>query len=247
MDFKRSKQNSGPSTTNQTPVTSKFLQPELSDEGNFASLNSSLTKNLYEKPNPGHLDLRSSNEATQKSLQASTQHSLSLKQSFFNRSEAKLREFNEAEANHSGNSSLKSTLRTDFKQFLKEFEENDTNCIRDRRKCSKSLNDFNELGKSKSLGFIKSVQNNFFELEADLAQDVENENLDLMIPRLRWCAFCKAEVMTQVEYVNNSKTFWSAVGIFLSGGFLGCFLIPYMSNSCKGARLVCHSCGRMVT
>lgn len=246
MDSKRSNKDSARSTTYQTPVTNRFLQPELSDEANIASLNTSVTKNPFDKSNPNHLDVRSSNEGFGRSLQASTQHSLNLKQSFFNKSEAKIKELNDPEACNSGNSSLKSTLKTDLKHFLKELEENEPEVVRDRRKNSKSLSDLNEIRRNKSIGFIKSVQTPFNELEADLAQDVENEALDLMIPRLRWCAFCKAEVMTEVEFVNNSKTFWSAVGIFLSGGFLGCFLLPYMSNSCKGARLICHSCGRAV-
>ena len=86
-------------------------------------------------------------------------------------------------------------MRTDLKQFLEQFEENDPNCIRDRRKKSRSLTDLNKVGVRKSI-----AMNN-------LAQDVESETLDLMILRLRWCAFCKAEVMIQVEFVNNSKTF----------------------------------------
>jgi hypothetical protein len=69
---------------------------------------------------------------------------------------------------------------------------------------------------------------------------------DLRVPQLKWCAGCAAEVMTQVEYVNNEKTFWTSVGIFLSGGVFGCFLLPYMMNSCKGARLVCHRCKRVI-
>ena len=246
MDSKRSNKDSARSTTYQTPVTSRFLQPELSDEANIASLNTSITKHLYDKANPHHLDFRSSNEAFGKSFQASTQHSLNLKQSFFNKSEAKIKELDGPEGSLPGQSSLKSTLRTDLKHFLKELDEGEPEGPRDRRKNSKSMSDLNVIGRGRSIGFIKSSQTPFNELEADLAQDVENEALDLMIPRLRWCAFCKAEVMTEVEFVNNSKTFWSAVGIFLSGGFLGCFLLPYMSNSCKGARLICHSCGRVV-
>ena len=67
---------------------------------------------------------------------------------------------------------------------------------------------------------------------------------DIEIPHLRWCAACKAEVMTRVVHVNDSKTFWSAVGIFLAGGVFGCFLLPYVTNTCKGVRLICHKCER---
>jgi hypothetical protein len=66
------------------------------------------------------------------------------------------------------------------------------------------------------------------------------------VPRLAWCAFCGGERMTLVKYVNDSKTFWSSIGIFLSGGIFGCFLLPYMTNSCKGIQTVCSQCGRTV-
>ena len=68
----------------------------------------------------------------------------------------------------------------------------------------------------------------------------------LEIPRLIWCAACRAEKMTQVRYVNDSKTFWSSIGIFLSGGVFGCFMLPYILNSCKGVEVLCGSCGRIV-
>lgn len=66
------------------------------------------------------------------------------------------------------------------------------------------------------------------------------------IPTLMWCANCKGEMATGVVYVNNSKTFWSSVGIFLSGGVLGCFLLPYCTNYCKSVQVVCTKCGRVV-
>lgn len=86
-----------------------------------------------------------------------------------------------------------------------------------------------------------------------IAIDIEDEyefsthsRKSLEIPRLIWCAACKAEKTTQVRYVNDSKTFWSSVGIFLSGGVFGCFMLPYMLNSCKGVEVLCGSCGRIV-
>lgn len=64
------------------------------------------------------------------------------------------------------------------------------------------------------------------------------------IPQLRYCAFCQAEVASEIEYVNDAKTFWSSVGIFMMGGVFGCFLLPYMVNSCKERRLKCRKCKR---
>jgi hypothetical protein len=67
------------------------------------------------------------------------------------------------------------------------------------------------------------------------------------IPTLRWCAYCKKETMTDLEFRNTAKTFWSAVGIFLLGGVLGCFLIPYSMNRCKDTKFVCHVCKHEVS
>ena len=67
------------------------------------------------------------------------------------------------------------------------------------------------------------------------------------IPTLLWCAYCKGEMTTVVRYVSNSNTFLSSVGIFVSGGILGCFLLPYMTNSCKSPQLLCRNCGRVLS
>jgi hypothetical protein len=204
-----------------------------------------MTKGLYDKTSSNPLDLRSSNEATVKSLQASTQHSLNFKHSFSSRPAGK--DLPDPEVHSfSGNSSLKSTLRSDLR-YLKDLDEEERRM--NRRKSSKSLEEsaLERFKENKLIG-IKNVRSSFPELEVDLAHEgEEEEGKDLMIPQLKWCAFCKKEVMTQVEFVSNSKTFWSAVGIFLSGGFLGCFLLPYMSNNCKGVRILCHNCGRVLT
>ena len=69
-----------------------------------------------------------------------------------------------------------------------------------------------------------------------------SENLDLGIPTLCWCPFCKCETATEVFYENSPKTFWSSLAIFLSGGVFGCFMLPYMMDSCKNARSRCHRC-----
>ena len=69
---------------------------------------------------------------------------------------------------------------------------------------------------------------------------------NIEIPQLAWCAYCGGERMTKVNFVNDSTTFWSSVAIFLSGGVFGCFLLPYMSNYCKGVQVVCSQCERVI-
>ncbi|OMJ95779.1 hypothetical protein SteCoe_666 [Stentor coeruleus] len=66
------------------------------------------------------------------------------------------------------------------------------------------------------------------------------------IPSLMWCAYCGKESATEILYKNTSKTLISSIGIFLTGGFLGCFLLPYMSSSCKQTVLICHTCKREI-
>jgi hypothetical protein len=65
-------------------------------------------------------------------------------------------------------------------------------------------------------------------------------------PTLKWCAFCKREVMTEVFYKNSSKTFWAALGIFLTGGVCGCFMLPYVTGACQDVAMKCSKCGREV-
>jgi hypothetical protein len=107
----------------------------------------------------------------------------------------------------------------------------------------KDLDDFSML---KNSGFMKLDETNA--LNGGIREPIVFEGQDdLKIPTLRWCAHCRGEVMTEISYVNNEKTFWSAVGIFLSGGVFGCFLLPYMSNSCKGVRVKCSRCERILS
>ena len=82
-------------------------------------------------------------------------------------------------------------------------------------------------------------------IEDEYDYDTQNKRIT-EVPRLAWCASCKAEKMTESRYVNNSKTFLSSVGICLSGGFFGCCMLPYMMNSCKGIEILCTACGRIV-
>lgn len=67
--------------------------------------------------------------------------------------------------------------------------------------------------------------------------------IDPYVPTLMWCAYCKGERTTDVKFVNSSKTFWAAVGIFLAGGVAGCCLAPYCTNRCKGTQVTCSRCG----
>ncbi|OMJ71704.1 hypothetical protein SteCoe_30012 [Stentor coeruleus] len=78
------------------------------------------------------------------------------------------------------------------------------------------------------------------------AKQISDEYELTDIPSLRWCAYCSKENSTEIEYRNSSKTFWASVGIFLAGGILGCFMLPYTMNSCKDTRLLCHVCKREV-
>lgn len=66
------------------------------------------------------------------------------------------------------------------------------------------------------------------------------------VPTLMWCAYCKGERMTDVSYVNSSRTLWAAIGIFLAGGVAGCCLAPYCMNKCKRPQLTCSRCGHTV-
>lgn len=71
-------------------------------------------------------------------------------------------------------------------------------------------------------------------------------DLDSGIPSLRWCAYCKGEITTEVNYVNSGKTFWASLAIFLSGGVFGCFLLPYSLDSCKNLQVRCHRCKHVI-
>lgn len=61
-------------------------------------------------------------------------------------------------------------------------------------------------------------------------------------PTLKWCPYCSKETATEAIYKNTSKTFWTSLGIFLSGGVLGCFLLPYLGKTCKQISFICHIC-----
>ena len=195
--------------------TYRGMHSDLSDDMRVTSINTIETKN-YEKSYLNPLELRTSHDL---SLQASTQNSLSFKNSF---------SFLSPKKGSINQDSIH--IRTNSDKFS-----------------------LRELNKSSDLSILKN--SNSAHIQDDLALSVredENDMIefegpdDLKIPSLKWCAHCRAEVMTQVSYVNNRKTFWSAVGIFLSGGVFGCFLLPYMSDSCKGMKVKCHRCDRVL-
>ena len=91
---------------------------------------------------------------------------------------------------------------------------------------------------SKSKDDFKSIDS------ATLEFTLDDDHKD--IPTLRWCAFCRREAMTEIYYKNSKTTFWSSVGIFLMGGVCGCFLVPYMFDSCKDMASRCSKCKRDV-
>lgn len=74
------------------------------------------------------------------------------------------------------------------------------------------------------------------------AQDFEETNSNQLRPKLQWCAYCRGDNSTAIKYEPSSKTFFSSLGIFLAGGFLGCFLAPYYIDSCKQPVRLCAKC-----
>jgi lipopolysaccharide-induced tumor necrosis factor-alpha factor len=67
------------------------------------------------------------------------------------------------------------------------------------------------------------------------------------VPRLVWCAFCKAETSTYLVYSTSSSTLMGSVLICVFGGMLGCCLLPYASDSCKEAKTACKKCGHLIS
>ena len=63
---------------------------------------------------------------------------------------------------------------------------------------------------------------------------------------LKWCASCSKECVAKTQMKPTRSTFWSSVTIFFLGGFLGCFLLPYMVNACNEVEYVCETCGHSI-
>jgi len=80
--------------------------------------------------------------------------------------------------------------------------------------------------------------------EAEFVDSDDEETTRREISRLKWCAYCKAERTTEVKYQNSRKTLLSAISIFFMGGVFGCFMVPYMTNTCKQVKIICHTCKR---
>lgn len=64
--------------------------------------------------------------------------------------------------------------------------------------------------------------------------------------KLKWCPSCRREATAKLIYVPTQKTLWASLGILLTGGVFGCFLLPYMSSNCQSCRLQCNNCGHAI-
>ena len=81
-------------------------------------------------------------------------------------------------------------------------------------------------------------------VEAQFVEETADEVRD--IPQLKWCASCQRETIVKCEFKPSAKTFWSSVAILAMGGVLGCFMVPYMTDSCKRPQFTCTHCLRSV-
>ena len=99
---------------------------------------------------------------------------------------------------------------------------------------------------------LKSFEENLHALSCDLSKTLEvkeaeySTDFEQLEVQLKWCAYCGKENLAVLVSKPTAKTFWSAVGIFVSGGFLGCFLLPYLTPSCQEARTQCVKCERYI-
>ena len=73
--------------------------------------------------------------------------------------------------------------------------------------------------------------------EAEVDSEEEATGLSL-----EWCPHCGCETTAAVEFRPSQKTFYTSLGIALTGGVLGCFLLPYVTTSCKQGHKVCTHC-----
>jgi lipopolysaccharide-induced tumor necrosis factor-alpha factor len=60
------------------------------------------------------------------------------------------------------------------------------------------------------------------------------------------CPRCQRQVFTRVQYEIGTGTWLIALGIFVFGGVLGCFLIPFCIPMCQDAVHSCPSCGYII-
>lgn len=225
MAYKRSDLALSPSEF----VSHKHLQPELSEDPVFHTYD---TKCATEKSYLHPHDQISNSELNTSSLQFSTQHSMNFKKSFFLTSPKRSVPSTPFMLSTKLKELQGQSLNLKLQEKLRLLE---GSASVERKSEKKHLEPMMEVHKGRYNSMYEPILESSLVMEG--AEDIE-------VPHLRWCASCGAEVTTKAVYVNTNKTFWSAVGIFLTGGVFGCFLLPYMTNSCKGVRLVCHKCDR---
>ncbi|CAH8594899.1 unnamed protein product [Schistosoma turkestanicum] len=63
------------------------------------------------------------------------------------------------------------------------------------------------------------------------------------LPKSFQCSCCQHVTVTRTTYHVGVLTWLMAVLIFLCGGVLGCFLIPFFTNCCKDVKHECPFCG----
>lgn len=216
------------STYKSVPYSSpqRYLNPEPSDEPEFKPSK----KLLPEKSLANASEARISTELNSSSLQISTQQSINFKKSFFLTSPKRSIPTTPLLLANKLKEIQGQSLTMKLGEKLKDLEED----IKARRHTEGA-----DVEKPVINSPLFDLKNGEIEAELELEGELHPE-----IPHLKWCAYCKAEVLTEVEYVNTGKTFWSSVGIFFAGGIFGCFLLPYMTNYCKGVKVVCHVCKR---
>lgn len=69
-------------------------------------------------------------------------------------------------------------------------------------------------------------------------------SLESNLPTLDWCAYCVGERQFIQEFRPSNKTLLASIGIFLSGGIFGCFLLPYITPCCQTVYKKCTHCNR---
>lgn len=74
--------------------------------------------------------------------------------------------------------------------------------------------------------------------------DQHEISLDPNVPGLIWCSYCKGEKLYTLDHKPSNYTFLASLGIFLAGGVLGCFLVPYLIPSCQSSYKKCSQCQR---
>ncbi|CAH8666947.1 unnamed protein product [Heterobilharzia americana] len=63
------------------------------------------------------------------------------------------------------------------------------------------------------------------------------------LPKSFRCECCQQVTVTRTTYQIGALTWLMAAFIFLCGGILGCFLIPFFVDCCKDVKHVCPFCG----